>query len=100
MSLMTVSDRNECRFQGDTLQYAQENDLTITAYLWATWLEEDGDGINLLIITPEREIQEERMKDYVKHASPSHLGSDGAPYYPAFTKLKLIPALPDIIQKG
>ena len=73
MSLMTVSDRNECRFQGDTLQYAQENDLTITAFLWATWLEEDGDGINLLIITPEREIQEERMKDYVKHASPSHL---------------------------
>src|SRR6267142_136763 len=41
------------------LEYASENDLTITAFLWATWLEEDADGINILIITPEREAQEE-----------------------------------------
>jgi len=105
------------------LEYASENDLTITAFLWATWLEEDADGINILIITPEREAQEERMKEYVKHASPVRMGSDGAPYYPTFilreawdactrsdapitagvhevTKLKLIPALRDIIQKG
>ena len=104
------------------MEYASENDLTIIAFLWATWLEEDADGINILIITPEREAQEERMKEYVKHASPARMGSDCA-YYPAFilrkaweactrtdapvtagvhevTKLKLIPALRDIIQKG
>src|SRR3989442_11893914 len=65
------------------LEYASEDDLTITAFLWATWLEEGGDGINILIITPEREAQEERMKEYVKHASPARMGSDCA-YYPAF----------------
>ncbi len=55
---------------GNLLEYIQENELTLTAFLWGTWLEQDADGIDILIITPDRKAQEQRMKEYVKNASP------------------------------
>lgn len=53
----------------------------IEFFLYDKWTEEDGDGINLVIITPRRKICQERMEEYLKDRSPDGLDSMGKPLY-------------------
>ncbi len=54
---------------------------SITAFLWDKWFEEDADGMNLLIITPKRQLQESSMIDQLSKVAPVETDENGNATY-------------------
>lgn len=53
----------------------------IEFFLHEKWMEEDGDGLNLTIITPRRQLCQERMGEYLKDRARDGVDSMGKPLY-------------------